>query len=174
MIVLAFRGTVCGNSYANAKTDINFLPVIFTNGDIGGGCKWLSRCFVHQGFHKSYKRLRDEVRNTAVSMVRKYRNDNPKFLVTGISLGGAIAAHASYDLALYMKHINEEVDFVFYTFGQPRIGSKNFAKQVDSEITIFRIVHDADPVPHLPPRKVALARFYNPGIEVYIDSLSDS
>ena len=60
-------------------------------------------------------------------MLNKYKRDNPTFLVTGFSLGGAIAAHASYDLALYMKYINIKVSWLFYTFGQPRLGNRLFA-----------------------------------------------
>ena len=102
--------------------------------------------------------------------MEKYKHENPKFLVTGISLGGALSAHASYDLSLYLKTYDLKPEFLFYTFGQPRIGNGIFARQVDSEINLIRIVNKADPVPHLPPRKIALARFYNPGIEVFMDS----
>jgi len=131
LIVLAFRATVCGNSFANAKVDLNAMPYPYTNGRIGGGCKFLTGCMVHMGFHNSYKRFKDEVRATAEAMVRKHQQDNPRFLVTGISLGAAIAAHASYDLSLYFKHIKLEVPLIFYTFGQPRIGNKIFTDQVD-------------------------------------------
>ena len=76
--------------------------------------------------------MRDEVRDTAVSMWESHKQDNPRFLVTGISLGGALSAHASYDLSLYLKTKDIKPSFLFYTYGQPRIGNGIFAKQVDS------------------------------------------
>jgi predicted lipase len=76
----------------------------------------------------------------------------PKILVTGVSLGGALAAFSTYDLVTYFKHTKKEVTILSYTFGQPRIGNENFAKTIDEAITIYRVVHNSDPVPHLPPR----------------------
>ena len=174
MIVLSFRGTVCGHKFINARVDISFIPKIFYNGKIGGPCRTGSFCKAHGGFYRSYLKLQKQVRDTAEQMVRKYSQNKPKFLVTGISLGGALAALASYDLSLYFKHIGVDVDFIFYTFGQPRIGNKQLIKHIDQEITILRMVYSADPVPHLPPRNLAYVyHFYNPGVEIFIDSHAD-
>jgi hypothetical protein len=104
MIVLSFRGTVCGDKYTNAKSDINFVPTSYWNKEIGGACKVFTGCAAHRGFYKAYKALRDEVRNTAIEMVDKFQDPSLRFLVTGISLGGAMAAHASYDLSVYFDH----------------------------------------------------------------------
>jgi hypothetical protein len=38
---------------------------------------------------------------------------------------------------------------------------------------LVRIINQADPVPHLPPRKLGFARFYNPGVEIFIDKAND-
>jgi hypothetical protein len=75
-------------------------------------------------------------------------------MVTGVSLGGALATVASYDLKMYLKSQRINPYFLFYTFGAPRIGNYYLAREINRESTIFRVVDAADPVPHLPPRKV--------------------
>lgn len=75
-------------------------------------------------------------------------------MVTGVSLGGALAALASYDLNMYLKSQGTSLSFIFYTFGQPRIGNYYLVREINKKITIFRVVDAADPVPHMPPRKL--------------------
>ncbi len=64
------------------------------------------------------------MRNTTEDLIIKYKAKNPKLLITGISLGGAIAAIASFDLSVYLKFRGHNIDILPYTFGQPRIGNK--------------------------------------------------
>ena len=84
--------------------------------------------------------------------MKKYQALNPRLLITGISLGAALASFATFDLVTYFNFINQKVIILPYTFGQPRIGNEKFIHEFDSAITIFRIVHRSDPVPHMPPR----------------------
>jgi predicted lipase len=93
-------------------------------------------------------------------------------MITGVSLGGALAAFASYDIKMYLKSQSINPQFLFYTFGQPRIGNYHFIREINREIVIYRVVDSADPVPHLPPRKVAETEivYYHPGVEVYYES----
>jgi putative lipase involved disintegration of autophagic bodies len=57
-------------------------------------------CKVHKGFHEAYHSVRDQVLTQVVSLVKLYP-DTP-LLITGISLGGALAALASIDLVNYL------------------------------------------------------------------------
>lgn len=81
-------------------------------------------------------------------------------MITGVSLGGAVAAIATYDLLNYLKSLNIKPTFDTYTYGQPRIGNKAFAEEINLQTSINRIILRADPFPHLPPRS---SLYFNPG-----------
>jgi predicted lipase len=72
-------------------------------------------------------------------------------LVSGHSLGGALASLCTLDLKMG-KHSSSHVKLI--TFGQPRVGNTQFEKAMQSfdHLQIWRIVHWLDPVPHLPLR----------------------
>jgi hypothetical protein len=149
MIVLSFRATVCGSGNANGKTDINmdFKPYR----EWGQTCR-LGLCRVHTGFINSYELMKAEIRTKAKLLTMKY--PSARLMVTGVSLGGALAALASYDLKMYLKSQGGSPRFLFYTFGQPRIGNYYLVQEINKETTIFRVVDAADPVPHMPTRKL--------------------
>ncbi|KAI7757620.1 hypothetical protein M8C21_016511 [Ambrosia artemisiifolia] len=69
-------------------------------------------------------------------------------MVTGHSMGGAMAAFCGLDLALIYGSKNVQV----VTFGQPRIGNAAFATYYSEVVpNTFRVTHEHDMVPHLPP-----------------------
>ena len=74
-------------------------------------------------------------------------------MITGISLGAALAALASYEIASALKAKSITVPISVYTFGEPRLGNKDLVEEINSVIPIYRVVLDKDPVPHLPPRQ---------------------
>lgn len=96
LIVLSFRATVCGSGNANGKTDLNLELKLYQE----WGCRF-GLCRAHTGFLNSYDLMREEIRATARLLVR--RHPSARFLVTGVSLGGALAALASYDLKMHLK-----------------------------------------------------------------------
>lgn len=53
-----------------------------------------------------------------------------------------------------------------YTFGQPRVGNAEFAKYLDTVIGAFRVVHNGDLVPHIPP---ASFTFVHGSTEIWYD-----
>ena len=83
-------------------------------------------------------------------MVSTYLQQNPGFkvLVTGHSLGAAIAVFCTLDLVIEMPN----VQVYHYTFGQPRVGNAAFASffQKHAKAASFRFTHNHDIVPHLP------------------------
>lgn len=85
------------------------------------------------------------------STVDAHLRDNPTatVLLTGHSLGGALAILCMLDLRLtFGSRISFEP---LYTYGIPRVGNADFAKYCAStEVPIFRVVHYRDPVPRLP------------------------
>ena len=74
---------------------------------------------VHSGFLAAYGLVVSNVRNTVNNLLAKYRG--AKLIITGHSLGGAIAILAGADLSMY--HTVSAI----YTFGQPRVGNAAFS-----------------------------------------------
>ncbi|PRP74331.1 hypothetical protein PROFUN_15578 [Planoprotostelium fungivorum] len=73
------------------------------------------------------------------------------FVVTGHSLGEAIATLAAADLALE-RTVKNPVQL--WTFGSPRVGNPTFSQYLDKMYLdeSIRVTHNRDPVPRLPPQ----------------------
>ena len=96
---------------------------------------------------------------------------NPQEVIfTGHSLGGAMVQLAAVDLLL-SGYVARHRTVKVYTFGQPRFGKRVELKTKKSHfiyvgnyelgdelrkrnVTIYRVVHDRDLVPHIPPCNV--------------------
>jgi hypothetical protein len=104
-----------------------------------------SNCAVHSGFLSGYNLVASSVRNAVQTLKAKYRT--ARLIVTGHSLGGALAILCTADL----KNLFGTVDLT-YTFGQPRVGNQAFANWFQAtHPNIYRLIDYADIVPHLPP-----------------------
>lgn len=107
-----------------------------------------SNCAVHSGFLGGYNLVASAVRNAVQNLKAKYRT--ARLIVTGHSLGGALAILCTADL----KNIFGTVDLT-YTFGQPRVGNEAFANWFQSaNPNVYRLVDYADIVTHLPPSNI--------------------
>ncbi|GMR59635.1 hypothetical protein PMAYCL1PPCAC_29830, partial [Pristionchus mayeri] len=71
-----------------------------------------------------------------------------KLLITGHSLGGSFASLAT--VHILVNNLFPAPQTIFYSFGEPRTGNKEFADLIDSLTVSFRIVHDKDVIPHVP------------------------
>jgi|JI6StandDraft_1071083.scaffolds.fasta_scaffold11293_10 predicted lipase len=87
--------------------------------------------------------------NTVKNSVQNYTAvfKKSKLIVTGHSLGAALATHA----VGHLLHLGIKVD-LFYNLGSPRVGDSKFHDWLSKLYGKFvgRIVHWKDPVPHLP------------------------
>lgn len=85
----------------------------------------------------------------------EFRNrDRPQPVwLTGHSLGGALATLAAARLVGERILRPEEVGGV-YTFGQPRVGDRDFEAAYELADRHFRLVHDNDLVTRMPPRSL--------------------
>lgn len=141
-IVLAFRGS---SSIRNFIADLNFAYVDF-------GC---SGCSAHAGFATAWAEPRSAVLAALKAATAQY--PSYKLVITGHSLGGAVATLAAADLR------SQGYAADLYTYGSPRVGNGAFASWVSAQSGITaRVTHVNDPVPRLPPMLIAGFRHTTP------------
>jgi predicted lipase len=123
-IVLSFRGTE-PTELKDILADINIIPKKSEE----------RQGIVHSGFAEALDKIWDDVELYLDSI----HASGDLVYICGHSLGGALATVA----AARSKYLCQ-----VYTYGQPRVGSKKYAKNVKS--TIYRHVQGADIVPAVP------------------------
>ncbi|KAK3308811.1 Alpha/Beta hydrolase protein [Chaetomium strumarium] len=107
-------------------------------------CDLTPNCLVHSGFQLSWEEVRD--RAMAAASAAQAANPTYRVVVTGHSLGGAIATLAAADLRA------ARVAADLYTYGSPRVGNLALAEFVTNQPGAeYRVTHTDDPVPRLPP-----------------------
>jgi len=115
-------------------------------------------CNCHPGFKKAYDSIADDVYRAVSSL------PVGKLMITGHSLGAAMATHCAIDL-----HARGFSAPLVYTMGQPRIGNDEFANYYDRlKFDHWRVTHHRDPIPHLAWR--GLGRYKHVLREVYYES----
>lgn len=158
-LVLAFRGAV------NMENWVSSLDFAQVNCMYGEGCK------MHGGFLETYDVLRLQVRAEVVRLSQMYPTYT--WLITGLSLGGAMVYVAAADLTCYLPTVATAssplsnvvvgagssgqcgtISAQLYTFGSPRVGNAAFSQWFTQHMIgdSFRVLQSKDPVPHLPPR----------------------
>ncbi|XP_038703190.1 lipase-like isoform X2 [Tripterygium wilfordii] len=103
---------------------------------------------VHHGFFSAYHNttIRPGIL-TAIKEAKEIYGDLD-IMVTGHSMGGAMAAFCGLDLSV--NHEAQNVQVV--TFGQPRVGNAAFASYYSQLVpNTIRVTNEHDIVPHLPP-----------------------
>jgi hypothetical protein len=132
-LVAAFRGT---EYFKDWLDDFDFAPAPYSA--IPG------RGTVHQGFQIVYQAVRDNLRK----LVQCKAPNCKQLLITGHSLGGALAALSAPDL---LNDVAANLAPIVYTWAEPRVGHPDFVRLFDTRVNIcFRIVNLSDVVPHLP------------------------
>ncbi|KAJ0977606.1 hypothetical protein J5N97_013080 [Dioscorea zingiberensis] len=139
-IVIAFRGTQ-EKSIQNWIEDLFWKQLDLNYPEMPGA-------MVHHGFYSAYH-------NTSLSpgilkAVQKTRDvyGDIQVMVTGHSMGGAMASFCALDLSV--NHGIHNVQLM--TFGQPRIGNAIFASYFRKHVPhTIRVTNGHDIVPHLPP-----------------------
>lgn len=168
--IVLFRGT---NSFGNLWTDLKHSLVKLTEKTtkIGVNCK------VHSGFITAYKEyLRPKLRLRLTNFLRENVNDKKikTIILSGHSLGGALATLMAYDLGVYLKSEGHGFEVVpkilLVTFGSPRVGDACFS-QVINELGLAantRVVYKSDSITGLPFK----SEYVHVGTEYNFESLS--
>nr|DAD37969.1 TPA_asm: hypothetical protein HUJ06_008610 [Nelumbo nucifera] len=139
-IVIAFRGT-------QEHSMQNWIEDLFWK-QLDLNYPGMPEAMVHHGFYTAYHNttLRPEVIH-AVKRAKKFYGDLD-IMVTGHSMGGAMASFCALDLVVNYGAHNVQV----MTFGQPRIGNAVFVSYYRKHVpNTIRVTHAHDIVPHLPP-----------------------
>lgn len=137
VIVLTFRGTE-SSSIKNWLTNLDFgkdpFPGLPSNHQ------------VHQGFLGAYKDVKSQVFAALNAAVKQCANC--RIILTGHSLGGALATIAAADL-IVNKYAGSRLSL--YTYGSPRVGNVEFVTWFNNQIKdSFRVTHADDAVTHVP------------------------
>ncbi len=147
MIVVAFRGTE-PRVLKDLMTDKQILR---RRGPYGK---------VHRGFLKALNAVWSDIQNSLIS----FQDRSQSIWFTGHSLGAALATLAVAKMGEEAKPVNG-----LYTFGQPRVGGKAFARDFDLDFKprTFRFVNNSDIVTRVPRRALG---YRDVGQVLYIDS----
>lgn len=103
-IILSMRGTV---DVKNWISNLSYKLINYSN-CIG--------CLIHEGFYLDYLSASQKIISSVKSLIQKY--PDAKILVTGSSLGGALATISALEIQLQTGKVTE-----LHAFGCPRVGN---------------------------------------------------
>ncbi|KAI9860576.1 MAG: hypothetical protein M1813_006000 [Trichoglossum hirsutum] len=131
IMVVSFRGT------SNNEDLIDDAKIIQKPWKCDG-------CWAHQAFAQFW----DAASVTVETAISAYQADFPYYpiVVTGHSLGGAIATLAAAELRSRFP----SATVYLYNYGSPEVGNQALADFVTSQGGNFRVTHFDDPVPRVP------------------------
>ncbi|KAJ1537003.1 hypothetical protein HK096_005191 [Nowakowskiella sp. JEL0078] len=171
LIILVFRGTLSADNFAHDLMLLNPPMVRPFPGDDERNQLIPEGMSVHFGFWNEWNRVRNETLlkiNSRISYAERNLS-NYNFLVSGHSMGAAIAVLAALDISTLSKSHPSHIPakkIIVLTAGEPRVGnivfSQWFTQQNFSEA--IRVVHKSDLIPHLP-----IFSFSHREREVWID-----
>lgn len=137
-LVLAVRGSQSKSNWNTNKK--------FTLTDWKGVCE---ECEVHRGFLEAYEAVKAQVIAALVKATGKY--PEYQLVVTGHSLGGAMATVIATSLREEKAWKDVAKDPVLYTYGAPRVGNPALIAKIEAPPNKnYRVTKGSDPVPHVP------------------------
>jgi len=153
-LIVAFRGTQTTGEWLH---DLDFVPAPYR--------PIPDNATVHQGFQTVYYAVRDNL----LQLVNTSSIGITELLVTGHSLGAAVALLALPDLLNYLQtNLGIKVSPILYNLAGPRPGYPDFEDLFNSTVDLcWRVVNVWDIVPRVPP---VLAGYVHVGNELDIDS----
>lgn len=117
---------------------------------------------VHIGFKYCWESVIGDTYDAIDTALEMLAGETTNIVVSGHSLGGAVATLYAYSIKKHYPHYNVSST----TIGSPRVGNKTFKENYDnSDIDTLRIVHNNDLVTHTP-----YIRFYHVNHQVRLDN----
>lgn len=102
---------------------------------------------VHIGFMSCWESVVGDTYDAIDTALENLQGETTDIVVSGHSLGGAVATLYAYSIKKHYPHYNVSAT----TIGSPRVGNKIFKDNYDnSGIDTLRIVHNNDLVTHTP------------------------
>lgn len=153
-LIVTFRGTQTTGEWLH---DFDFIPAPYR--------PFPDKATVHAGFQSVYYAVRDNL----LQLINTSSSGITELLVTGHSLGAAVALLAMPDLLNYLQSdLGIKAAPILYNFAGPRPGYPNFKDLFNSAVDLcWRVVNVWDIVPRVPP---ILAGYVHVGEELVIDS----
>ncbi len=139
-LLVTFRGT------AGLRDWLSDLNTFSTTASYGS---------LHRGFYFAFQ----AVKSSLEQVMRNIGTDNRMLVLTGHSLGGALATVAAAEWATSFKIRS------VYTYGQPRVCKSDTASHIQTKLAskFFRIVNDDDIVTRVPPGYTHVGKLFHFG-----------
>ena len=133
-IYVVWRGSESKKDFQN-DASIDKVPFIEENEKI------------HIGFMSCWESVVGDTYDAIDTALENLQGETTDIVVSGHSLGGAVATLYAYSIKKHYPHYNVKAT----TIGSPRVGNKVFKENYDSsDIDTLRIVHNNDLVTHTP------------------------
>jgi predicted lipase len=150
IVVLSFRGTTGKTDWENNLKFMShdgFKEIMLQHlGEEAKGGE------IHGGFNVAYQSVSKRVVSSLKAALEVNGEDVYRVIVTGHSLGGALALLCSLELGLLFGS-DARVSLELVTFGQPRVGNRVLMNLLKRVVPCYwRVVNDMDVVPLLPMR----------------------
>lgn len=133
---VSFRGT---SSWVDVLHDLDTrsVPVDLAHSSV------YRNATVHAGFRFKFF----SIKNALESAIQQKADKFDSLVVTGHSLGGALATLS----APYLAELLPNTKITCISFGSPRVGNEKFVEWFKSKVhSNVRLLNENDPVPHLP------------------------
>lgn len=143
-MVVAFRGTKI-SSPSNIITDLKALPTK----------EFLDSIHCHRGFVGAYNSIKEDVTKYVKEQIGQRR-----LIITGHSLGGAVASLFTYDISNKLKNIKLEM----YVYGCPIVCKDPFPEYF-SRLSSYAVIVEGDAVPTF---RIPLSGLKKPMNEYYL------
>ncbi|VDM65642.1 unnamed protein product, partial [Strongylus vulgaris] len=168
-VIISFEGTSSGVQLADEFESFlkQAFHMTYDSTDFRHKVQFFDNGYLFKYFNDAFMDLWNAGLEQQVRTL-KYQYPDYKAYVTGHSLGASMASVCAAYLVKWNMWAPENVRLV--TFGQPRTGDYDFATWHDATFPYsYRIVHQNDPVPHIPPR-LGPDRVFHHRFEVWYDN----